>query len=95
MMGMTLGLAALSAWGVEHFQVLTVGLEFPLPLPGEANSVFEARAAEYTSNLNTAGLELFRRFFLVAAVISLVAIVPALGMRRAARSLDRFQDVGC
>ncbi len=86
MMGMTLGLAALSAWGVEHFQVLTSGLEFPLPLPEEATSVFEARAAEYSANLNTAGLELFRRFFLVAAVISLVAIVPALGMGRRDRN---------
>ena len=86
MMGMTLGLAALSAWGVEHFQVLTTGLEFPLPQPGEEASVFEARAAEYSASLNTAGLELFRRFFMVAAVISLIAIVPALGMRRTGRT---------
>ena len=86
MMGMTLGLAALSAWGVEHFQVLTSGLEFPLPQPGEATSVFEARAAEYSANLNAAGLALFQRFFLVAAVISLIAIVPALGMRRRSRT---------
>ncbi|MDA1128734.1 MAG: MFS transporter [Chloroflexi bacterium] len=86
MMGMTLGLAALSAWGVEHFQVLTAGLEFPLPLPGEATSVFEARAADYSANLNTAGLELFQRFFLVAAVISLIAMLPALAMRRVDRT---------
>ena len=86
MMGMTLGLAALSAWGVEHFQVLTSELEFPLPQPGEAASVFEARAADYSANLNAAGLELFRRFFLAAAVISLIAIVPALGMRRGHRT---------
>ncbi|NQW23307.1 MAG: MFS transporter, partial [SAR202 cluster bacterium] len=82
MMGMTLGLAALSAWGVEHFQVLTAGLEFPLPLPGEAVGVFEARAAEYSANLNAAGLELFQKFFLTASVISFIAIVPALGMKR-------------
>ena len=86
MMGMTLGLAALSAWGVEHFQVLTAGLEFPLPQPGEAATVFEARAAEYSANLNAAGLELFQRFFLAAAVISLVAIVPAIAMRRGDRA---------
>ena len=82
MMGMTLGLAALSAWGVEHFQALTSGLEFPLPNPGEAASVFEARAAKYSADVNDAGLELFRRFFLAASVISLVAIAPALGMKR-------------
>ena len=85
MMGMTLGLAAISAWGVEHFQALTAGLEFPLPLPGEAAGVFETRAAEYSANVNAAGLELFQRFFLAGAVISLVAIVPALGMRTRSR----------
>jgi len=82
MMGMTLGLAALSAWGVQHFQGLTAGLAFPLPLSGEATAVFEARAAEYSANINTAGLELFQRFFRAAGIISLVAIVPALGMKR-------------
>ena len=85
MMGMTLGLAAISAWGVEHFQGLTAGLEFPLPLPGEAAGVFETRAAEYLANVNAAGLELFQRFFLAGALISLVAIVPALGMRKRLR----------
>ncbi|MCH8799677.1 MAG: MFS transporter [Chloroflexi bacterium] len=86
MMGMTLGLAALSAWGVQHFQALTAGLQFPLPLPGEAASIFEARAAEYSANVNAAGLELFQRFFLTASIVSLLAIVPALGMRRGDRT---------
>ena len=81
MMGMTLGLAALSAWGVQHFQGLTTGLEFPLPLLGEATAIYEARAAEYSANINAAGLELFQRFFLVASLISLVAVLPALGMK--------------
>ena len=82
MMGMTFGLAALSAWGVQHFQVLTTGLEFPLPLAGEAAGIFETRAAEYSANVNAAGLALFQRFFLTASIISLIAVVPALGMRR-------------
>ena len=80
------GLAALSAWGVQHFQVLTAGLEFPLLLPGEAAGIFETRAAEYSATVNAAGLELFQRFFLTASIISLVAIVPALGMKRRGRS---------
>jgi EmrB/QacA subfamily drug resistance transporter len=85
MMGMTLGLAALSAWGVQHFQVLTAGLQFPLPLAGEATGIFEARAAEYSANVNAAGLALFQRFFLTASIIPLIAIVPALGMWRGGR----------
>ncbi len=82
MIGMTLGLAALSAWGVEHFQALTAGLELPLaPLPGETVEALEARREEYFAGLNAAGLSLFHNFFQVAAVLALVALIPALAMR--------------
>ena len=81
MMGMTLGLAALSAWGVEHFQVLTSGLEFPLPQPGETTQSMEARLAEYSAQLSAAGLTLLHNFLRVAGGVALAAIVPALAMR--------------
>jgi len=77
MMGMTLGLAALSAWGVEHFQALTVGLELPVSQPGQTAEAAQAAVAGYSA----AGLALFHDFFRVAAVVSLVAILPALAMR--------------
>ena len=80
MIGMAMGLAALSAWGVEHFQALTAGLELPISQPGEASQTLAARFEEYTSALNTAGLSLFHNFFTVAAGIALVAIFPALAM---------------
>ena len=74
MMGMTLGLAAMSAWGVEHFQVLTSGLEFPILQPGESSEAHAARLEQYSDDINTAGLTVFRNFFRAAAVISLAAI---------------------
>jgi hypothetical protein len=77
MMGMTLGLAALSAWGVEHFQGLTAGLESPVPLPGEAPEAARLRLEAYTA----AGLTLFHDFLRVAGVLSLLAVAPALLMR--------------
>jgi EmrB/QacA subfamily drug resistance transporter len=80
MLGMTLGLAALSAWGVEHFQVLTAGLEFPVPMPGESAEAAEERLMEYNAELTAAGLSLFHNFLRVAATVSLVAIVPAFLM---------------
>jgi EmrB/QacA subfamily drug resistance transporter len=80
MMGMTLGLAALSAWGVEHFQTLTIGLELPLPEVGEAAGAMEARLADYNARLSAAGLSLFHNFFRVAGGVALVAILPALAM---------------
>jgi len=80
MLGMTLGLAALSAWGVEHFQTLMSGLEFQLPQPGESAEEVQARLAEYRTGLNAAGLSLFHNFLRVAAGVALVAILPALAM---------------
>ena len=81
MIGMALGLSALSAWGVEHFQVLTSGLEFPLAQPGETSGEVQARSAEYIAGLTDAGLFLFHDFLRVAGVAALVAILPALAMR--------------
>ena len=78
MMGMTLGLAAMSAWGVEHFQVLTSGLELPIAQAGESVAELNARVARYTGDVNTAGLSVFQAFFRAAAIASLVAIPFAL-----------------
>ena len=80
MLGMTLGLAGLSAWGVEHFQTIMSGLEFPLPEPGESAEEAQAHLAEYNADLTAAGLSLFHNFLRVAAAGALVAILPALAM---------------
>ena len=82
MLGMTLGLAALSAWGVEQFQVLTAGLQLPLPLPGEGAEQFLSRVSAYQVGLNQAGLALFHNFLRVAAAVALAAVLPALAMGR-------------
>ena len=82
LLGMTLGLAALAAWGIEHFQSLTAGLALPLPAAGEAPADSAARMAAYLADVQNAGLTLFQRFFRVAAVAALVGLVPlALGSR--------------
>ena len=81
MLGMTLGLAALSAWGVEHFQAMTDGWEFPVPQPGEAPGAAQARMVEYNDRLIAAGLSLYQSFFRIAGTVAAVAVVPALFMR--------------
>ena len=78
MMGMTLGLAAMSAWGVEQFQVLTSGLELPIAQAGESSDALNARVEQYVADVNAAGLSVFRAFFRAAAIIALAAIPFAL-----------------
>ena len=85
MLGMMFGLAALSAWGVQHFHMLTIGLEFPLPISGQETEVFQSQTAEYLVEIRDAGIILFQRFFLVSSIISLVAVLPALAMKQEAQ----------
>ena len=78
--GMTFGLAALTAWGTGRFQQLVVGLQLPLPVQGETSEQTQARVAEFEAHLTGAGLTLFNDFFVIAMAVALVAIVPALFM---------------
>ena len=68
MLGMTLGMAALSAWGVNEFLAI---FDETVALP----------AAERREVVNTASLELFQSFFRAAGIIAALAIVPAFLMR--------------
>ncbi len=68
MLGMTLGMAALSAWGVNEFLAI-FGDTVALPLP------------ERQKVISAASLELFQSFFRAAALIAVLAIAPAFLMR--------------
>ena len=96
MLGMTLGLAALSAWGVEHFQVLTAGIESPLfqsvEASVEASEGLQTRLEEYTAQAAAAGLSLFHNFFRIAGGTALVAIPVALVMGSERREPEKDQS---
>ena len=81
MLGMTLGLAALAAWGFNQF--LTILAETPSPLltPGLDPADRGRALVEYRETLQAASLELFHGFYRAGGVIALAAIVPALAMR--------------
>ena len=69
MVGMAMGLAALSAWGIERFYSLTADVEL--------GPTFEQTEAV----LIDAGVTVFQNLFLITGIMSLLAILPALLMR--------------
>ena len=69
MVGMALGLAALSAWGIERFYSLT------------AHVTVGATFEETEAPLIAAGVTVFQNMFTIAGFLALIAILPALLMR--------------
>ena len=80
LVGMTLGLAALTAWGSARFDGLVAGIQLPFAQPGETATQSQQRVLEFGAQVNEAGLTLFTNFFLVAMVLCLVAMLPAVAL---------------
>lgn len=87
--GMTLGVAALTAWGTGRFDALVAGISAPFALPGETAAQAQLRIAEAQRQLSDAGLTLFSDFFLIAAALCLLALLPTAFMAwRSRTSVD-------
>ncbi|BCJ72968.1 major facilitator superfamily protein [Catellatospora sp. IY07-71] len=80
MMGMLLGVAALTAWGLHRFQEFTKDLPTPLPF-GMTEQEYGRALAAYQVALDGALRAEYREIFLGTAAICLLGALAALGMR--------------
>ena len=78
--GMTFGVAALTAWGVARFDVLASDIRLPFAEATQTRAEAQAQIDQFTDRINDAGLTLFQEFFVIAAAVCLIAIIPAVLM---------------
>ena len=81
MLGMTLGMAALSAWGINEMLTIITETPYPLTIPGLDEAARAQAFIEYRQTLQNASLNLFHALYRAAGIIALAAIVPAALMR--------------
>lgn len=79
MMGMLLGISALSAYGFHRLQSLTAGLTVPIPF---GNPDFKAEFEVYQVGLKDALHTEYREIFLITSGLCLLGAVVAAGIRR-------------
>ncbi|GII76954.1 major facilitator superfamily protein [Sphaerisporangium rufum] len=85
MMGMLLGVAALSAWGFHRFRSLTADLDTPLPF-GVPAAEYTRLLAAYTEQVRAALHTEYTEIFLITAVLCAAGAVISLALPRAGSS---------
>ena len=83
MVGMLLGVAALTSWGLHRFQSLTAKLDTPLPF-GVEPAEYRARLSAYEVAVKAALQTEYREIFLATAVVCVLGAL--LGLVLAGRS---------
>jgi len=79
MVGMVVGLSALSSWGVRRFNALAAEITTPIVRPaGITDAQWQALKDAAAAALNDALHTVFSEFFLIAAIVIGVAVVPAV-----------------
>lgn len=81
LVGMTVGLSILTAWGLQRFDILAGQIPMPLPRAGESAASAQARLAAYNQAILQVGAEVYHEIFLAAAVICVAGLVAAVFLR--------------
>ncbi|MDW5326016.1 MFS transporter [Plantactinospora sp. KLBMP9567] len=79
MVGMLLGVAGVTAWGLHRFQQLTADLVTPLPF-GVDRAVYQQRVADYTAAVRDALRVEYAEMFTGAALFCLLGAVLAVAL---------------
>ncbi len=78
MVGMVIGLAVMSSWGVRRFNSLSVDINIPIVRPsGLTDAQWQATQDAAAAALDQALHTVFSNFFLIAAIIIGLAVIPA------------------
>lgn len=78
MVGMVVGLSALSSWGVRRFNGLAAGITTPIIRPpGLTDAEWQAMKDAAALATKEAAHTVFGEFFLIAAIVIAVAVIPA------------------
>jgi MFS family permease len=79
MVGMVVGLSALSSWGVRRFNEIAANITTPIVRPPDLTDA-EWQAVKDAAALATkqAAHTVFGEFFLIAAIVIAVAVIPAI-----------------
>ncbi len=77
-MGMLVGIAALTSWGLHRFQEVTADLKPPLPPAAGLTEEFAKALTEYEKLVQAALLGMYHQIFLVTAALCLIGAVTGL-----------------
>ena len=89
LIGMTLSISWISSWGTSRFQDLTNGIQL-LPLLTQTNINSTTDTSSIQLQMSEAGLQLFNDFFLIAAILCIIGIIPVLLIKN---SLIKVSDI--
>jgi MFS family permease len=79
MVGMVIGLSVLSSWGVRRFNALATDINIPIVRPpGLTDAQWQAMQDASSAALDKALHTVFSDFFLIAAIVIGLAVIPAL-----------------
>jgi len=100
-MGNSIGLSWISSWGLRRFADLTSELELPLQTPGVSDAEYQKLVDAYSHAVESALRMVYADFFLVAAVVMGLALIPAMffyrrrgGLSWWRRRMDSSHDRG-